>query len=266
MSPADNVMQIFSELPRTNCRRCGEKTCLAFAGRVFKGERPIRDCPFLDDEAVARFAAAEEQSPDEREEHAGRLRQQLESCDLAAAASRTGGRFDGSRLTVKVLGKDLSVDPAGNFYSDIHLIPWVTVPFLTYVLTCSGAAVSGDWRSFRELRGGPERYPLFAKRCEEGMKRVADSYTALFDDLVHLFQGRQIGARFEADISVVLPVFPKVPLMICYWEPDEGMGSSLNIFFDRSIDDNLGAEQAFTLGSGLTQMFEKLALRHGCQV
>jgi len=47
---------------------------------------------------------------------------------------------------------------------------------------------------------------------------------------------------------------------------DDGMESSLNIFFDRSVNENLGVEAAFTLGSGLTQMFEKLAVQRGLDV
>ena len=52
-------------------------------------------------------------------------------------------------------------------------------------------------------------------------------------------------------------------MMICYWMPDEGLGSSLNLFFDKSVDDNLYIGSVFTLGVGLAQMFAKLALRHG---
>ena len=126
-----------------------------------------------------------------------------------------------------------------------------------------GVAPSGKWVSFRELEAGSERYALFRKRCEEAMQRVADQYTDLFDDMVHLFAGRQVARQFKSDISVVLNPLPKVPVMICYWRPDEGLGSSLNLFFDRTADRNLGIGSIFSLAAGLTQMFEKLALRHG---
>jgi len=95
------------------------------------------------------------------------------------------------------------------------------------------------------------------------MQRVADSYTELFDDVVHLFSGRQVERQFQSDISVVLHPLPKVPVMICYWRPDEGIGSSINIFFDETADRNLDVGSIFSLGAGLTQMFQKLALRHG---
>ncbi len=266
MGRPENVMQVFSLLDKSNCRKCGEKSCLAFAGAVFLGRRPITDCPSIDHERAGRFLEPGSGNipAEEQDVYFKELIERVTRSDLRQAAERTGGRFDGVKLSVKILGKDFSVDTSGNLFSDIHIIPWIAVPFLVYVLESKGQQVSGEWMSFRELDGGKERYPLFQKRCEEGMKRIADVYTELFDDMTQLFQAQKVENRFDSDIGVILPVLPLVPMMICYWKADEGIGSSLNIFFDRSIDANLGAESAFTIGAGLTQMFEKLALRHGC--
>jgi ArsR family metal-binding transcriptional regulator len=38
------ALEIFKRLPRTNCRACGERTCLAFAVRVYEGELPVSAC------------------------------------------------------------------------------------------------------------------------------------------------------------------------------------------------------------------------------
>jgi len=95
------------------------------------------------------------------------------------------------------------------------------------------------------------------------MKRLADTLPDFFGDIVHMFSGRRVGALFEADISVILEPLPKVPLMICYRKPEEGMVSSLNLFFDKSASDNLGIGDIFSLGAGMSQMFTRLALRHG---
>ena len=268
MGTFQNVMQVFTLLDKSNCRKCGEKTCLAFASAVFKGEKDLSACPALSEEFVSQYSAGRTEGYS-AEDTAGQLNglmQKVQALDLDEAALRVGGKFNAGRLTIKILGKDFSVDQHGEFFSDIHMTPWVTIPFLSYVLDCRGERVQGDWVSLRELRGGMARYPLFQKRCEEGMKRIADVYTDLFDDMVHLFQGHQIESMFNSDISVVLPVFPHVPLMICYWKVEDGMESSLNIFFDRSVDNNLGADSAFSVGAGITQMFEKIALQHGFSV
>jgi hypothetical protein len=131
------------------------------------------------------------------------------------------------------------------------------------VLYGEGVNPTGNWVSLRELKEGAERYPLFQKRCEEAMKRVADTYPDLFDDLVHIFSGRQVPEQFASDISVVLAPLPKVPVMICYWMPEEGLASSLNVFFDETADRNLDVGSLFSLGAGMAVMFEKLAARHG---
>lgn len=45
--PLVNMMQILKYLPMTNCRECGEPTCMAFAAKVRDGEKGPDDCPPL---------------------------------------------------------------------------------------------------------------------------------------------------------------------------------------------------------------------------
>jgi hypothetical protein len=266
MYPLKNALQIFELLEKSNCKECGEKTCLAFAGAVFTGQRKLRECPRLNQEVIERFCGApDDPKPGEqnREEYLKKLQSKVTRLDFAEAANRAGARFSDNKLTLKILGKDFSVDAKGEFVTDIHVNPWVAIPFLSYILHGQGLPVSGKWVSLRELREGRERYPLFQKRCEEPMKRVADTYTDLFDDMVHIFSGKRVDPQFQSDISVVLHPLPKVPIMICYWSPEEGLDSSLFVFFDKTADRNLDIGSVFTLGTGLSQMLTKVALRHG---
>ena len=266
MAHPKNAMEIFQLLDKSNCRECGEKTCLAFAGAVFTGARKLDQCPKLDRETMAPFSEDSQSLntvEQEREATMQMLQDRVAQSDLAAAAKRIGADYSGDRLTLKVLGKNFSVDTRGQLYADIHVNSWVVAPFFSYVLSGKGLPASGNWVSFRELKDGKERYALFQKRCEAPMKKVADTYTDLFDDLVHIFSGRQVEEQFESDISVVLHPLPRIPLMVCYWKPEDGLESSLNLFFDKTADDNLDIGSVFSLGAGLAQMFEKLALRHG---
>ncbi len=44
-------LQLYVWLPRTNCRLCGEYTCLAFATLVFSGQQKLKNCvPLFDKE------------------------------------------------------------------------------------------------------------------------------------------------------------------------------------------------------------------------
>jgi ArsR family metal-binding transcriptional regulator len=38
------ALQIYGWLPKTNCKACGEATCLAFACRLLQGEQKLSKC------------------------------------------------------------------------------------------------------------------------------------------------------------------------------------------------------------------------------
>ncbi len=266
MSRPKNAMEVFVRLDKSNCRRCGEKTCLAFAGAVFTGRKPSHACPLLAGDgpkAATMDTRGEAAAADQGEDTILQLKKELHGCDLAAAAERCGGVYQNGRLRLKILGKDFSTDQQGRMASDIHINPWLVVPFLNYIIKGKGLAPLGEWISFREMAGGRELYPLFQKRSEEAMRQVADVYPDLFADIVELFQGMPVDRKFEADVAVVLLPLPKVPVMICYQRPDEGLASSLTLCFDRTVEDNLGLDPLYQLCAGLANMFVALAKRHG---
>ena len=266
MAKFNSPVDILKLLDSSNCRKCNKPTCFAFSVSVFQGQSRLDECPKLEREVIEQYSefTSSFKTPESLGDEAmDELKARIATVDLSSAARRLGARYSGGRLTVKCLGKDFGVDSRGNIVTDIHVNPWLAIPFLDYVLNGKGISPTGNWMSFRELKDGKSRYPLFQKRCEEAMRRIADIYTDLFDDLAHLFDARRVERQFESDVSVVLHPLPKVPLMICYWAPEDGLGSNLNVFFDKTAVENLDIGSVFTLGAGLAQMFEKLALRHG---
>ncbi|MBT8374958.1 MAG: DUF3786 domain-containing protein, partial [Deltaproteobacteria bacterium] len=56
---------------------------------------------------------------------------------------------------------------------------------------------------------------------------------------------------------------PNVPILICYWKPEDGLESDLHLFFDDTAESNLNIESIYSLGAGIALMFEKLSQRHG---
>jgi hypothetical protein len=56
---------------------------------------------------------------------------------------------------------------------------------------------------------------------------------------------------------------PRLPVLICYWRPEDGLESSSHIFFDVTAEDNLEMECIYMLCAGLVTMFEKFAQTHG---
>ena len=48
--PAPQMLEILKLLPKTNCKKCGEPTCMVFALRVIDEVKELEDCPELDPE------------------------------------------------------------------------------------------------------------------------------------------------------------------------------------------------------------------------
>lgn len=269
MAPLKNTMDILKVLNKSNCGDCYKKTCLAFAVSVISGENNLNGCPHLDKKLIQLsdgLIQKRKTIEDDQEEIIRNLKQKILTIDFPAAAQKTGGSFSNDKLTIKIFGKDFTVCLNGDLISDIHINAWIAIPLLTYVLSCSGIPLSGKWLPFRELKSGKKWHGLFHQQCEKPLKKIADTYTDLFEDLIHIFNGKKVENHYESDISVILSPFPKIPLLICYWKPDEGLDSDLNLFFDFTAEENCSIEAIYALGTGIVKMFEKLALRHGPSV
>ena len=248
MSQLNNPIEILKVLNKSNCRKCNELTCLAFAAAVFKGNRQLEECPHLESDVIERFGGKTETRrtlEQDSYESVEQLKRKVASINLSSAARRLGAGFSHGTLTISVCGKNFYVDSNGNLSSEIHMHPWLAIPVLNYILNCRGMPVSGKWVPLRELEGGKTWYRLFGQRCEEPLKKVADSYTDLFNDMLHIFNGKQVENHYQSDISLVLYPLPLVPILICYWKPEDGLESSLNIFFDSTAEDNLNIESIY---------------------
>lgn len=266
MNQLKNAMEIFKILPRTNCGKCKVPTCLAFAAHVFKGEKRLGDCPYLDRATLdsVNIESSDSTSVErDQEELLAELRAEIGRIDLSASVERLDASFSGEALTIKMLGKDFRVDRDGNVTSNCHVHGWVVGPLLDYVISCAGKPVSGNWVPMRELENGAVWAPLFAQRAEKPLKRLADTHTDLFELMIYIFSAKPAPRAFDSDIAVILHPLPKVPVLICYWRPDGDLESSLNVFFDDSAEHNLTVDSLYGIATGLVVMFEKVAMTHG---
>ena len=259
-------LAVYTILPKSNCGKCLLPSCLAFAAAVVAGSRKLTDCPDLNPAAIADFTARYQRLESGHKEiiqaeFIDKLQKKMAGIDLAAVAPLIGATVQGETIIVSSLGKDFILDRRGAMTSECHIIPWVLAPLLSYITHETHAEITGRWISFREIKGGIEWQGLFASRCEEPLRRLADANPGLLTDLIALFMGRTID-WYQADIALVLHPLPKIPILICYQAPEGDLQSKLTIFFDACCSTNLHIKSLFTLCSGLVQMFAKIAAHH----
>ncbi|MEW6489672.1 MAG: acetyl-CoA decarbonylase/synthase complex subunit gamma [Thermodesulfobacteriota bacterium] len=88
-------IQIYKLLPQTNCKDCGEPTCLAFAMKLAAGKAELSKCPYVSEDAKAKLSEAS--APPIRVVELGQ----------GAAAHKVGGE------TVKYRHEKTFVNPTG---------------------------------------------------------------------------------------------------------------------------------------------------------
>ena len=264
MSQLHTPLDIYKLLPQTNCGQCYVPTCLAFAAAVIKGDKQINDCPHIQkDETLTTETINKKVSIDEtREEYLAELKRKITDIDFTTAAQKIGAQFNNGKLAVKSLGKDFLVDQQGNVVSECHTHAGLTIPLLSYIIESKGGEISGDWVAFRELNDAGPMNPLFVQRAEKPLKKIADTHTDLFEDLISIFSGERSTNQYGSDVSLILYPLPKLPVLICYWKPEEGMESELNLFFDATAENHLSIDSVFALGVGLVMMFETIVQKH----
>ena len=266
MAQFANVMEVLALLDKSNCRKCGEKTCMAFAAAVLTGKRMLSKCPVVSPEDCARYGeqtARKNYLEEESEKVFSEMREALADIDYEKRAEQIGGTYRDGRIGLKIMGKEFFVDQQGNAYTDIHVNPWIQMSALSYIINSKALPLSSNWVPLRELPSGQDWYRLFGQGAEKLLKKVADAYPDLFADLVRMFSGTQIEDQFKSDVAVVLWPLPMVPMLICYWKAEEGMESALGLFFDATGEDNLGIKGLYSLGVGFASMIEKLGKQHG---
>ncbi|EHQ90331.1 DUF3786 domain-containing protein [Desulfosporosinus youngiae] len=265
MSKLDNPIELYKLLPKSNCRQCGQATCLAFAAEVIKGQKRLNQCPHLEnnileelDGKIIKQATPEDQLKQALEP----LKKEILKINFAESVKRLEAKLTDDKLTIKCLGKNFTVDPKGTIVSDCHINVWVSVPLLNYIIYSAGNDPSGKWVPFRELSSQTVWNSFFEQRFEKPLKQLVDSYPDLIEDLIVIFNGKPVETSFSSDISLVLHPLPKVPMLICYKKPEEDLESKLNVFFDATAEDNLKIDSIYRLCVGLLVMFQKITSRH----
>jgi hypothetical protein len=267
MPNLNTPLEVYKILPQTNCRKCLFPSCLAFAAAYIKNEKKLQDCPCLDpkflktcpDEKNSTRASIE----NEQKKRLIQLQKKIGEINFSLRAKPLGAMIKNNTLAITCLGKFFFISSQGKISSECHINPWLTVPILDYIINCQGVEPSGEWVAFRELPSGQTWLPLFLQRCEKPLKDVVDKHTDLFEYIVELFKGKATAPEFKSDISIILSPLPNLPILFCYWRPEDSMESMLNIFFDQSAENNLSIESIFMLLTGMVRMFEKISYTHG---
>ncbi len=116
---------------------------------------------------------------------------------------------------------------------------YLAIIILHYLVTADGTPLAGRWIAYRHLPGGDIYIDPFQKRAITPFLKTFGEKPDQFKKAATALGGVE---QKMSGISMVIPVFPRVPLCFTIWPGDEEMPASANILFDESAPHYLPTE------------------------
>jgi hypothetical protein len=122
------------------------------------------------------------------------------------------------------------------------------VLLLHYLITATGAPVSEEWITFREVPSGSFYYASFLKRAVVPLVRCFGRKPSLLKEV-----SGTVGEIQDSPGDVALKIFgfPRVPVVLALWKGDDEFPPEANVYFDKSVPSYLSTEDVAYLSGAV---------------
>lgn len=118
------------------------------------------------------------------------------------------------------------------------------VLILHYLVRAKGTPSSNKLITYKELPGGSNYFPTFAKRTIKHLLNHFGKEPRLLVDVAGRLGGYQVE---QGDVAVTISAFSRVPITLVLWRGDDEFGPEGGIIFDANISDYLSNEDITVL-------------------
>lgn len=255
------MIEILKKLPKTNCRECGELTCMAFALKVNNAKRDISDCPFAEGENNGERSG---KTVATLEDNYGRvsveLEQEAKQLDFEEAARTVGGHYEtlneNGTITLKLMDKIYEMRKEGLFEnSEYCKDSWTKIIVYDYLIRMGKEPLSGEWVTLGSFRNTASHVKAFQQKAEE---KIAEAFNT---NIIGLklrcgeLDGRVDKGKITADYVCRFDLLPRIPLYLCFWEADEEYQASCKLFLDSNAEYYIDIEYLAYLVESFVELF-----------
>jgi hypothetical protein len=240
------MIEIYKKLPGTNCGKCGESTCIAFAMKVKKSQANLSDCPFMGGESLPLPAPAPDSSSS-YEQVSKLLEEEAVSMDFREAAERIGGAYvpDGGKETIRIrmTNKVYELRKKGLFENGSYCVDvWAKIIIYDYVRRKGSSPLTGERVTLGHFPRTATHVKAFQGNAEKKIaERFKDGLNGLQKRCAEL-GGVEAEGRIKADYSCRFDLLPRVPLYLSFWMADEEFDADCKLLFDSSAENYIDIE------------------------
>lgn len=240
-----NPYEIVQRTPKSNCGQCGYPTCLAFSAAVAKSGEAFGKCPYL--ETTGLNVVPEQGGP--LEELSGQrdlaliehLKDKISGLDFTRIAAPLGATLCGANnqtLSFPFLAQEVLLSRQGILLDGrTPDDPRDQILIYNYIHSQGGADPTLDWIGLETLPNSISKVRTLATYCEN---RLAELFAHLAAEAIISACNRLGGVAHptpSATLGCIIPVLPKIPQYLVYWEeePEDGFPAKVKVLFDRQV-------------------------------
>ncbi len=261
-----SVVDLYSKvLPGTNCKDCGFSTCLAFAGMVVSEKYPLKNCPHIspdilrdaEKELEAQYKEGKWLKKDMAAEALELAKEKAASMKLKDIAGRIGGKFkadNGSgRIILPYFNTELVI-------TDSEIVP-VSGKKLTrneqtfiYIHMAYGGTAypTGKMKSLKEFPNTVSKIVSMTRHVENPLVSAFSSKLDLLESACEQYGGENVKSQYDSpDLAFEFTVFPKIPVVLLFWDENDGFEAEAKLLFDETIIEHLDIESIMFLSEHL---------------
>ncbi len=266
-----SVVALYSKiLPKTNCRECGFPTCLAFASMVVSEKHPLKNCPHIPPDVLARcekelaeqYAEGKWLKRDLAEEALKWAKRRAASMELAELPGRIGGDVvtteSGKMLKLPYFSEHILIDERTVTRLDGSELSRLEQVFVFNHLAQGGCSEPrGNWKGFIEFPNTVSKAVTMKGQVEDPLvERFTGKKEELLQKALALgaIQVPELGG--SADVSVRFAPLPRVPVILLFWDvlPGEDFEPQAKMMFDETVTEHLDIESIVFLCERIRQM------------
>ncbi len=267
-----SVVDLYSKvLPKTNCKDCGFLTCLAFAGMVVSEKYPLKNCPhiapdilkYAEKELEDQYREGKWLKKDMAAEALVLAKKKTASMKLKDIAARIGGEFkicNGERqIILPYFNTHLIItDNEVREYSGKKLTKNEQTFIYIHMAHGGTAYPCGKMKSLKEFPNTVSKIVSMTRHVEIPLANAFSSKLNELENACKRSGGENVKSQYDSpDLAFRFNAFPKIPVILLFWDENDGFEADAKLLFDETIIQHLDIESIMFLSEHLCDMLIK---------
>lgn len=258
------MIEIYKQLPKTNCGKCGVPTCMAFALKVKNAQLKIGDCPFITRENTELCSQKPTVTMDDNYERvSNELEVEAIHSDFKDVARAIGGNFEIKNgheiIRLNMLSKTYEMRKEGLFENGAYCHDsWSKIIIYDYIRRKGNKPLTGDWVTLGHFPNTASHVKAFQRSAEEKVALTFNKNMNRLKARCKELGGKEDSGKMKADYICRFDLLPRIPLFLCFWETDEEFPASCKLFLDSSAEAYIDIEYLAYLVERFVELFVNL--------